>query len=509
MSFAFGQPKSASALIRPAALVCAAFALIAADTAPYRLSGRGWAEAGDIVHSTDTLLVNLNNNVLQSAGAQFTAFADIGENWEGAFGIGGFQGHNVQGNDVHAKLAQFFFRNFITEARITYFRGEKADPSFSATFGNFNFNYNPDVKNLGLYLLRGTVYPGFLVSGFQDPAVDDSRGDILGLRLRHALGAFSQDLVFANEREFPPNFDWSLGYLAKYRPFGALTLGADFNLYRVLSANSDLTTPTRDAYAYEGDLVGSGSYHPYDGKFIEIDTAGSAGDPSRWDTIAYTHKGVKLMGMLSFDPKKALDLGGWLGEEDLKVYAEAALIGVRNYGSIYARRSERIPVMAGFNLPALGFLDVVSLEVEWYGARYRNDIAKLGPTSKYSQIPSPIPVSYKSYDPIADRGGVDPQTGRLYKDSVDAQGNPVKVPGPIQIRGTALDIENLTQDNWKWSLFLQKTLRGHIRFTAQVADDHFRPAPMRGVSYKESGGTAEAASSLADWYFMFRLGYFF
>ena len=490
-----------------AALACAPGAAHAADV-PYRMSGQGWAEFGHIVHSTDTLLENLNGNTLQSAGAQFTAYADIGEHWEGAFGIGGLQVHNMQGNDGNAKILQFKFRNFITEARMTYYRGDKADPGFSLTFGNFDYKYNSDIKNLGLYLLRGTVYPGFLVSGFRDPAVDETQGDILGLKMHNRFGKFSQDVVFANERQFPPSFDWSLAYVAKYKPIEALTLGAGANFYRILSAKSELTSPTSESYGYEGDLVASGSYHPYDGRFIEVDTTGSGGDPAKWDTIAYTHKGIKVMGMMSFDPKKAFGWEGRLGPEDLKIYAEAALIGVKNYGTIYANPSERIPVVVGFNLPAFGWLDVVSLEVEWYGAKYRNDIAKLTDGNK-SQLPSPIPVSYKSYDPISDKGGVDPVTGRLLKDSLDADGNPIKVPGSLQIRGTALDIQNLTQDDWKWSLYAQKTVREHVRFMAQVANDHFRPAPVRGTKYKDLGGTAEASSSMKDWYFMVRLGYFF
>jgi hypothetical protein len=510
--------KPFAALPAAALIACALAGMGEAGAAdvPYRMSGQGWAEFGRIVHSTDTLLENLNGNTLQSAGAQFTAYADIGESWEGAFGIGGLQVHNMQGNDGNAKIMQFKFRNFITEARMTYYRGDKADPGFSLTFGNFDYAYNPDIKNLGLYLLRGTVYPGFLVSGFRDPGVDPTQGDILGLKMHNTFGKFSQDVVFANERQFPPSFDWSLGYIGKFKPTAYLTFGAGANFYRVLSAQTDLTTPNSEAYAYEGDLVGSGSYHPYDGKFIEVDTSGSGGDRAKWDTVAYTHKGIKLMGMMSFDPKEALGLGGGLGPEDLKLYAEAALIGVKNYGTIYGKRSERIPVVVGFNLPAFGWLDVMSLEVEWYGARYRNDIGKLT-DSKKSQLPSPIPMSYKSYDPISDKGGVDPVTGRLLRDSVDAggtvvtdaDGNPIKVAGDLQIRGTALDIENLTQDNWKWSLYMQKTVREHVRFTAQVANDHFRPAPIRGTKYTDVGGTAESSSSLKDWYFMVRMGYFF
>lgn len=510
----------------------AAVSAFAADVS-YRISGQGWAEAGRIVHTTDTLLVNLDGNPIQSAGAQFTAFAAIGENWEGAFGIGGYQAHHMQGgNNVSSRSMHFYFKNFITESRMTWFKGDKADPGLSLTFGNFDYDYNPEIKNLGLYLFRGTVYPGFLVSGFLDPTVDDTQGDILGLKMHNRFGRFSQDVILANERQFPPAFDWSLGYVAKYRPMDGLELGAGFNLYRFLAANSDLTTPDRSDYrSRDSALTASGTDHPYDHYYSEgrIDTLRDAANQPLLDsstgrpllryvpTVEYTHRGVKLMGMATFDPKAALGLDGPFGPEDLKLYAECALVGVQNYGSVYSDRTQRIPVMVGFNIPAFRFLDVVSLEVEWYGARYRNNVSKLT-QQKYSELPSPIPVSYNTYDPIKTKGGVDPVTGRIFKDSTDAQGQAVldedgdiiQVPGPIQVRGTALDIQNLTQDDWKWSLFLRKTVRGHIRFTAQVANDHFRPQPTHTKYADLDGtGTTEFSSSLSDWYFMFRMGYFF
>lgn len=504
-----------------------------AEEVAYRISGQGWAEYGRIGHATDTLLVNLNGNPFQSAGAQFTAYADIGSNWEGAFGIGGYQAHHMQGSgSVSSRSMHFYFKNFITESRMTWFRGDKAAPDLSLTFGNFDFDYNPDVKNLGLYLFRGTVYPGFLESGFMDPAVDATKGDILGLRMHNAFGRFSQDLIFANEREFPPAFDWSLGYVGKYRPVDGLEFGAGFNAYRLLSANSDLTTPNRsDYYAKDSALTAKGGGHIYERSYTEgridtvrnaagkplIDTASGKARLRYVPTVEYTHRGVKLMAMAVLDPKKVFGIGAGMGPEDLKIYAEAALIGVANYGSAYGDRMQRIPVVFGINLPAFGWLDVASLELEWYGARYRNNTARLT-QQKYSDIPSPLPVSYATYDPIKIRGGLDPATGRILKDSVDAQGqavldtggNVIQVPGPIQVRGTALDIQNLTEDDWKWSLFLQKTVRRHIRFTAQIANDHFRPQPTHTKYADLPGtGTTEFGSSLSDWYFMVRLGYFF
>ena len=510
-----------------------AFSAARGGDVAYRISGQGWAEAGRIGHSTDTLLANLNGNPMISAGAQFTAYADIGTNWEGAFGIGGYQAHSMLGSgDVAFKSMQFFFKNFITESRMTYFRGDKADPSLSVTFGNFNYDYNPDVKNLGLYLFRGAVYPGLLVSGFIDPAVDDTKGDILGLKFHQSLGRFSHDVVFSNERALPPTFDWSLGYVAKYRPVDGVEIGAGMNLYRLLPANGRLTTPGDPAYySRDSALTAAGDKHAYDHYYTEgrIDTLRDAQGVVRIDTasgkpllkytptVEYTHRGIKLMAMASLDPKRVFGIGGNMGPEDLKLYAECALIGVQNYGSVYSDRGQRIPVVIGFNLPAFGWLDVVSLEAEWYGARYRNSVSKLT-QQKYSELPSPIPVSYKTYDPINAKGGVDPATGRLLKDSLDAGGNPVidgsgnviKVPGPLQITGTALDIEGLTEDNWKWSLYFRKTVRGHIRFTGQIANDHFRP-PATRTQYADldGSGAAEFSSSLQDWYLMLRMGYFF
>lgn len=508
-------PSRRAALISAVAIACAAVAAWGGEVA-YRISGQGWAEAGRVGHATDTLLENFNGNPMISSGAQFTAYADIGEHWEGAFGIGGYQAHSMPGSgDIAFRSMQFFFRNFITESRMTWSRGDKANPDLSVTFGNFDYEYNPDVKDLGAYLFRGTVYPGFLVSGFLDPTVDKTRGDVLGAKLHQSFGRFGYDLILANERTFPPTFDWSAGGVAKYRPVDGLELGAGVNFYRFLPANGKLTTPDDPSYyAKDSALTAAGDSHPYDHYYTEgrIDTVpdGAGGTTLKYvPTVRYTHRGIKLMGMASFDPKRVFGFGDGMGPEDLKVYGEWALIGVQNYGKVYSDRAQRMPVMFGINLPAFGWLDVISVEAEWYGARYRNNVSKLTQL-KYSELPSPVPVSYNTYDPIHDKGGVDPATGRLLKDTVDAAGNPIKAPGDIQIRGTALDIEDLKQDDWKWALFAQKTIRGHIRFTGQIANDHFRPPAARTTYGNLDGsGATEFSSSLSDWYGMFRIGYFF
>ncbi len=464
-----------------------------------KVHGQGWSDVGRIMHVTDTLVNNLNGNWQQSAGAQFTANALIGEDWEGAFGFGGYQIYSSLGTSGDARLARTALQNFITESRMTYSHGGRENPAFTLTFGNFPFEYNKDSKNLGSYLLRGPVYPGFLMGGFKDFKIDSTKGNILGINLHQAIGNFSHDIIFADERELPPTGDWSAAYLAKYKAFSALEIGGGVNFYRALPNKKDLTTPSSRFYSVNSNdsaLLHDGLPHNrYDFQYIEVDTV-------THDTVFYTHKGIKLMGMFSLDLKPLFGISS-LGHEDLKLYGEAAILGVKNYGSVYHDIYQRIPWTLGFNLPTWGLLNYLSVEVEWYGAKYRNDLSKLGNFNTLgggifaaipnnpALIPSPIPTSYRNYNTLSDDGKY-----------LSASGDSVSV------RGTALDVQNLTQDNWKWSLYMQKDILNHIRFIGQVANDHFRPRPTAGL-IQEAGGSAEAFSSMKDWYWMFRVGYYF
>jgi hypothetical protein len=462
--------------------------------------GQGWSDIGTIEHVTDTIVNNLNGNWQQSAGAQFTAEAQFGENWTGAFGFGGYQANSSLGTAGDARLVRSNLQNFITESRMTYYHGGRDESPFTLTFGNFSFNYNQDIKNLGAYLLRGPVYPGFLMGGFKDFRLDSTKANVLGIHAHHAIGNFSHDIVFANERELPPTGDWSVAYLAKYKVFGALEIGAGANFYRLLSNNKDLTTPSSEYYSHDSALANDGKqHHPYDFQYIEV-------NPVTHDTVFYTHRGIKVMGQFTFDLRSFFGFEE-MGRNDLKLYGEAAILGVQNYGSVYKKIAERIPWTMGFNLPTWGLLDFCSLEVEWYGARYRNDLGKLGnfntigggiapyTVPDLASIPSPIPVSYLNYKNIDSSG----DTSGVW---TNGSGEKVVLPG------TALDMLNMVQDNWKWSLYLEKTVLNHVRFIGQIANDHFRPRATAGP-IEEVGGNAEAFSSLKDWYWMFRVGYYF
>jgi len=458
----------------------------------FQVHGKAWMDYGRIVNAEDTLgnamspddILNYNGNGLVSPGAQFTVTADLSEHLEAGFGFGDYRATHAIGSGQYSFLAISLYQSFLTESRLTWYTGEKADPKLSLTVGGFPYVYNRDVKNLGLYLLRGSVYPGILVGGFQDATADSTRANIVGARFHHSAGIFSHDLILNSERDIPPTFDWSLAYLA-HLDLGAFQIGAGINFYRLIPYNSKLETPGKDTTVVRG-----GARKAY----IEVDNS----NPAAPDTTFFTHQGQKVDATMSLDFKKLFGGMPSLGADDLKLYGEVALIGITSYGKAYGKIAERIPVMVGFNLPTWGFLNHLSLEVEYYGAKYRNDLALVGNnnvvadwTIQAHSIPSPKPPSNANY-------GID-STG-YYRNS---QGD------SVYVRGTALDKENLTKDDLKWSLFIDKVVANHIQFIAQVANDHYRPRPVASGLIKSWGGTAEAFASPKDWYYMFRVGYFF
>jgi hypothetical protein len=462
----------------------------------YKVQGEAWTEIGRIGKISDSLqaaiappnnVINVGKTWMHSVGAQATVHADLGDNWDGAFGFGAYQVAHPQatykGSNQPKFLSISMFQNFVTQARITFYSQNKDSQGLHLTFGNYAYQYNPDVQNLGAYLLRGAVYPQILVGGFEDFSVDSTKANLLGAHLHYGIGNLNLDLLLNNERDIPPTFDWSVAAVAKYKALDAIEFGGGVNLYRILPSNSDLTEP--------GRLKNIGEIS----KYVEFDTTVTPAGPSI-DTIYFSHQGIKLMGMFSIDLKPFLGMRD-MAAPDMKLYGEAAVIGIKNYGKTYDKIGERIPMMLGFNFPTFGILDRLSLEVEYFKNRYRNDMAMLGNqrnvadwTLQAHPLPSPGPVRYSDY-------GID--QGQW----VNNQGDTVK------ILGTPQDKENLHSDDFKWSLNLEKNIQSNIRFTAQIANDHYRPKAVATNFIVQAGGTAEAFTAASDWYFMLRLGYFF
>lgn len=511
---------------RPAALLACAFgaclgmagaeetaAAHGVDGLKLRLSGKGWYQFGRIMQSSDTLVskYNYNDNFIHSPGAQFTILADIGGNWSGAMGIGGYETQAPQGAVYNSQQTkrELGFKVFVTQANFAYTYGDREAPPFRAAFGLFPYRYNPDVRNFGEYLLRGPVYPGILFSGFEDKRIDPTVANTLGINLRSTLGGLTQDLIVKSETDLAPLFDFSLAYVGQFEVKDVFSIGFGVNFHRLVAMKPGLTDLTDPSF--RGDERGSRSVkHPYyrNYVYVEMDTVAFASDgvtrkpgsegrdslngtlsslddttflwASR-DTTRLTHRGTKVMGRFSFDPKGLFGRGG-MGPNDLKIYGEAAIIGVKDYKGVYDRIAERIPVMFGFGIPTFGLLDDCALEVEWYGAKFRDDYFKI------EKQTSPLPRSNHSLEYNREDDG----TGRLKSDTTLAFAD--------------FDVQNQTADDLKWSLYLSKKFLKYARVSFQVANDHYRPwegAPGSTERYES------AFTQVSDWYTMMKIGFTF
>jgi hypothetical protein len=501
----------------------ASFALgIAKDDLKLTLSAKSWYQAGYIAKSSDTLAGNYyyDHNYINSPGAQFTILSDIGENWQGAMGFGGNEIQSPQGRPSNAQSRPLFnevgFRYYVTQAKLSYHYGEKASPLFLGTLGLFPFVYNPDMKSFGGYLTRGPVYPGLLYSEFEAKDVDPTVANTLGLNLRSNLGGFTYDLILKSETDVLPVFDFSLIAMAQYRYKRVFSLGFGVNFFRLIAMKPELTDLTDPSFkeTMTTDQIKSPYYRKFvyvpidtvrlnaDGTYTtksnqardtasgEITPTATSGTDSMYlwasdDTTRLSHRGIKLMarGSISFKEMFGIER---MGENDLKLYSEVAVIGWKNYPGIYENRSERIPVMVGFGIPTFKLLDECNVEVEWYGAKFRNDGYKLEKRS------SPIPVSNSNQEY---NRSADPSGGLLVEDA--------PVPGK---KFSDYDVENMVEDNWKWSFYMSKTLQRYVKLSFQVANDHYHPWASDSPNAFDSKRYESAFTRLTDYYTMFKIG---
>jgi len=466
--------------------------------------GSGWIQFGRIQHSSDSVSNqpdnNFNGNWIQSTGGQITALAKIGENWEGGVGVGAIQTHSARGAYFVSNQWAPFWAPLI-EARVTNTQTWGAN-KMQVTLGNFPYDYNPDVKNLGLYLIRGQAYPGTVISGFETKHVLPI-ASIYGGMTRLQLGDFQNDIILNSETETKPFFDFSLADVMSYQVAPGFQIGAGVNFYRLFPQNRKVTSPGKGC-ATEGHF-----YHQVDDNdpeacysldtlsktLTKVDTSvvyNDAGTDSALsmvptyqnvvvDTVTGSMAGTKVMARFRVDPKVWFGTPGILGKEDLVIYSEAAILGIKNQGKYFNDIKKRIPIMVGFNIPAFKFLDKLSLEVEYYGSNNYSDYGKA--ESFGSWVPRTVPGS-----PVFEASA------------------PITFNGQTYSKVQTIRSLDYARDNWKWSLYGSRVLMGHLRLAAQVANDHYRNNGTGATSFPT---WAEAMTTPKDWYWMCKLAYFF
>ncbi|MBD3393151.1 MAG: hypothetical protein GF418_13595 [Chitinivibrionales bacterium] len=261
-------------------------------------------------------------------------------------------------------------RSAYSNLRAAYTSYDIIKDGLSFTLGYFPYSAAPESRNLGDYMFRTGVYPGYIISGREQARV-------AGLMLSAPYPSnFRHDLLATIEVDIEPQYDWSLTYVGRYNLHDWLKLSAGVMLSRILPAIPERTNPT------------SLEYMPNIYKIGYV-------DPTTGDTTFYRKTGVKLVGRLALDVRKLLfPRSARLGEQDLVTYVEAAFLGVKDYPGYYEHPSERVPVMLGFNLPVFKLLDVLNVELEYYRSPYWNNPVYQGYAIPYedwdySTIPDP------------------------------------------------------------------------------------------------------------------------
>lgn len=399
----------------------------------------GWHESGSLNG------VKLEGDFFQRTGVWITQEATVKEHLTLKMGVGGLFWYALPtGGDPSSKLTQF--GPGISQAQAIYRFGDADHPVTSLQMGFFPYKYNPDAKDLGEYLLRSGAYPNYVVSGGWN-MISSAAYMVEGFRLNASLldDKLQLDAILPMEHDVPPMFDLSPTLVTTFKPVPGIDLGAGVDCNHCIAIH-----PSRESPHVVGNQIITSA---------ALDSTGTYN--YTFDTTAfYTFQGVKLMGRLSLDPKALVDMGGMMGPEDLKLYGEVAVLGLKNYGYLYDDIFRRMPVMVGVNMPTFKLLDVLSFEFEYYNTKF--------PTSLYQPIANQLP------------------TLDLIQGSTDQ---------------AAYDRAN--RDDYKWCVYAKKEVIQGIQLYAQIASDH-----IRSIAY--NAGPQPTFVPITnrngkDWYYILRL----
>jgi hypothetical protein len=393
----------------------------------------------------------------------------------------------------------------VSQAQALFKFGDVEQPWGSLRIGYFPYKYNADAKNLGEYLFRSMPYPSVVTTGgwsITDNAQVRAQG--LVFSISQLEGRLKHDFILVSERDYRPQGDFSPAYQVQ-ATFGAFQFGAGFSLHHFLPINgqlskSDIANAGKDVVVkYNAfpnfkaaqnqykldDVTGTPTvedtiYHaagqPLTATLTDMDgvvaenpqltkddqyriTDASNGVVYIPDTVYFTTQGIKLMARAAFDLQKLVPID-MLNPEDLKVYAEVAVLGLKNQPGYYEKLADRIPLMLGINLPTFRLLDKLSFEVEYFRNPMEDDLESMISKGNYN----PIPLGSGVLFPVIDH-----------------------------------------KDDIKWSLYASRQIFSGFSLRAQIANDHFR-APQIAPS-QHLFTSVPATRKISNFYYIVTLNF--
>jgi hypothetical protein len=371
-------------------------------------------------------------------------------------GLGGvfqFRKPEIRQPDFNgSERKEFFIGPTVAEA--VYSFGDLSHPWLKLGGGMFPYKYNPEAADMGEYLFRTGAYPNYIINGGY-VVTNSANAYLEGFKANLDFGRLKADIFLVTETGMPPLYDWSPAIVASYTVGnGFLELGAGANFKRLISVRPSKTAAEnkeRNGYFsqngkdyttnigyYAAQAKYYSIYHPADTAKINSLRADSTvvaavmADPNA-SVNYYTSAGILLMARTTLDFKKIFGLGG-MSEQDAKLYAEASVLGVKNYPVFYTDITQRIPIMVGLNVPTFGLLDLFSVQAEFTRSPW------LYNTTAVAGAGAAVPYFPSDQDTL------------------------------VNSRAKYNDLAS--KDDFKWSVVIQKKLGNYVTLSAQAASDH-------------------------------------
>ena len=199
----------------------------------------------------------------------------------------------------------------------------------------------------------------------------------------------------------------------------------------------------------------------------------------------YTVRGFKTMARFSINFGTLFGMDKSMGADAFKLYGEWALLGVKDQPFYYDKKSERMPVMFGLNIPTFGILDMLSVEMEYLKSRFRNNLTVVF-QKKWS-----LPLTFEDEDPTIynlDDPRFNPPAG--YDDA------------DYPALDKAARKKEMEEDDWKWSIYVRKQIIEGLTIYGQAARDHLRQITWEGGP-KFAGHSSTQFSG--EWYYIVRM----
>ncbi len=426
-------------------LAFAAQAEVKVDRAPLQIATN--IELGQIENGYNGLKAyTYHGQVIQRFGVSLNQVATINDRFTVKVGVGGMFFYVSPEEKSLSSSRTTQFGPGVGQAQGIYKLGE-LDRPWTFQFGLFPYKYNSDAKNLGEYLLRSGTYPGYLITGGWN-IINSASYVASGLRINKSLwdGKIEFDGNFFLERDLEPLYDLSPSFLINFKPAPFFEFGAGVKFSHFIPAHYAKDTPSDlDNQIRNGRLLNG-----------QTDSVIALEDSLKLPISYYTFAGTNLDGHVSLNFGSLFE-NELIGKNDLKLYAEVALLGVENYPYFYEKRIARMPIMAGLNLPTFKTLDLLSIEMEYRRWDFANDI-------------------FQAYDSAL----------------------------PIWLSGDEAKKWNkngIKSRNYKWSIYAKKKITDGISLFAQAASDHMRTLRQGDFTPERD----EITRTPSQWYYLLRL----